>query len=61
MRVQIEIHVLHRKQGDGHVIALFHLFLEDQVIAQDTRQYLQQKMIAMFPQAQWIELPKMEI
>ena len=34
MRVQIEIHVLHRKQGDGHVIALFHLFLEDQVIAQ---------------------------
>lgn len=34
MRIQIEIHVLHRKQGDGHVIALFHLFLEDQVIAQ---------------------------
>ena len=34
MRVQIEIHVLHRKQGDGHVIALLHLFLEDQVIAQ---------------------------
>lgn len=32
---------------------------QDQVIAQDTRQYLQQKMIAMFPQAQWIELPKL--
>ncbi|MFC3903100.1 dethiobiotin synthase [Acinetobacter marinus] len=32
---------------------------QDQVIAQDTRHYLQQKMIAMFPQAQWIELPKL--
>ncbi|WP_407651609.1 dethiobiotin synthase [Acinetobacter sedimenti] len=34
---------------------------QDQVIAQDTRQYLQQKMITMFPQAQWLELPKVEL
>ena len=34
---------------------------QDQVIAEDTRQYLQQKMIAMFPQAQWLDLSKMEI
>lgn len=32
---------------------------QDQVIAQDTRQYLQQKMITMFPQAQWLDLPYM--
>ena len=34
---------------------------QDEVIAGDTRQYLQQKMIAMFPQAQWLELPKVEL
>lgn len=34
---------------------------QDEIISQDTRQYLQQKMNEMFPQAQWLDLPKMEI
>ena len=34
MCVQIEIHILHRKQGDRHIVTLLHLFFEYQVVAQ---------------------------
>ena len=30
MCVQIEIHILHRKQGDRHIVTLLHLFFEYQ-------------------------------
>ena len=49
--------------GVSHHSIVFNAFhdAQDEVIAGDTRQYLQQKMIAMFPQAQWLELPKVEL